>query len=249
MELKIYEYESLGSTNDKAMQLVKEGCKEGTVVISHEQTKGRGRRGRDWSSKKGEGIYMSIVLRPELSPNQCPMLTLVAALAVTKVFLEMEGVEAKIKWPNDIVINGKKLCGILTEMSMNGMEMEAVIVGIGINVHQKAFQGELQEKATSLDLESGVYYPRELLQQEVLKEFENYYKRFLETGDFRLLQPEYESHLVNKGKQVVVLDPKGKQEGIAKGITTKGELIVETEKGEILVSNGEVSVRGIYGYV
>ena len=134
-------------------------------------------------------------------------------------------------------------------MNLSGTGIDSVIVGIGINVHQKHFPEEIKAMATSLDLETGRYCPRSSLIENIVRYFEMYYEKYLQTGDFTLLKQEYESYLANKESQVKVLDPIGEYEGTAKGITPKGELIVDTERGLRYVDSGEVSVRGIYGYV
>ena len=261
-----YSFDSLDSTNTKAMELARQGCSHGTLVIADSQEQGKGRRGRSWSSEKGTGIYMSMVLRPDLQPEEAPGLTLVAALSVAKAIeacicekearcaeIFGEGKVSKhslqIKWPNDIVLNKKKVCGILTELELDGTKVASVILGIGVNVHQTTFPQEIQETATSLDLEIGKYFSRSDLIEHILESFEIYYEGYLKTRDLTLLQQEYESYLANKEKVVCVLDPLGEYEGIAKGITPKGALIVETETGIRYVDSGEVSVRGIYGYV
>ena len=263
-----YFYDTIDSTNTKAFELANQGCSHGTLVIAETQQKGKGRRGRSWSSEKGTGIYMSMVLRPDLKPEEAPGLTLVAALSVVKavevcIREGMEDAEAsreespnkallptpQIKWPNDVVLNKKKVCGILSEMNLKGTVIDSVIVGIGINVHQNHFPEELKEMATSLDIETGGYCSRSSLIEHTLRYFEIYYEKYLQTGDCTLLQQEYENYLANKEELVKVLDPAGAYEGIAKGITPRGELMVDVGSGLRYVDSGEVSVRGIYGYV
>ena len=247
-----YHFDILDSTNKKAKELAELGCKHGTLVTADAQEAGVGRRGRSWSSEKGAGIYMSVVIRPQIKTEQVSMLTLVAALAVAKALEEMEVYEMQtpcIKWPNDLVLHKKKICGILTELALNGTSIAYVIVGIGINVHQNLFPEELKGMATSLDIETGGYCSRSRLIEHTLRYFEIYYEKYLQTGDCTLLQQEYENYLANKEELVKVLDPAGAYEGIAKGITPKGELMVDVGSGLRYVDSGEVSVRGIYGYV
>jgi BirA family biotin operon repressor/biotin-[acetyl-CoA-carboxylase] ligase len=247
-----YCYDTLDSTNTKAMELAGTGCSHGTLVIAESQEMGKGRRGRSWSSEKGSGIYMSMVLRPDLTPDKAPGLTLVAALSVIKAIEDVEKIQPdtlQIKWPNDIVLNKKKVCGILTELQLDGTKVGSVIVGIGVNVHQKHFPEEIKETATSLELETGENFHRRGLVEHILRCFEIYYDKYMQTGDLSLLRQEYESYLVSKEQVVKVLDPAGEYEGIAKGITPRGALIVETESGLCYIDSGEVSVRGIYGYV
>ena len=245
-----YHFDTIDSTNKKAGLLAKEGAPHGTLVTADVQEAGVGRRGRSWSSEKDTGIYMSMVLRPEIDTDKASMLTLAAALAVQKAIEEVSQTETPwIKWPNDIVLNQKKVCGILTELSLAGTTIDYVIVGIGINVNNKAFPEEISQTASSLYQELGREIDRELLINTVWKHFKVYYEQFLQTGDISLFQEEYENVLVNKEEKVRVLDPLGEYTGVAKGVSSEGELIVETESERKLVSGGEVSVRGIYGYV
>jgi BirA family biotin operon repressor/biotin-[acetyl-CoA-carboxylase] ligase len=193
-----------------------------------------------------------MVLRPQMQTENVSMLTLVAALATARA-LEYKGVYEKqtacIKWPNDLVLHKKKICGILTELVLEGTTIDYVIIGIGINVSNQVFPEEIKETASSILLETGKNMDRESIIEEVWKCFEKDYERFLQNQDLSLLKEEYETYLVNKHQKVNVLDPAGNYEGTAIGITNKGELVVDTGKETRLVSSGEVSVRGIYGYV
>lgn len=237
------------STNTKAKQLAEEGYPAGTLVVAEQQEAGRGRRGRGWESPQGTGIFMTLLLKPEIEPNNASMLTLVAALAVSAAITKQTDRPAAIKWPNDIVMNGKKVCGILTEMSAQIDYVNHIVIGIGINVHNETFPEELSEMATSLYLETGEHLNRAALIEEIWENFERYYAIFLETQDLSGLVREYDAHLVNRNQVVKVLDPKEPFEGRARGITARGELIVDTWESRRLVSAGEVSVRGVYGYV
>lgn len=249
-----YHFEMIDSTNKKAKELAQTGCAHGTLVTADAQTAGVGRRGRDWSSEKDAGIYMSIVLRPVIDTECAHMLTLVAAIAVEKAIRKlcaeyrMENAPM-IKWPNDIVMNKKKICGILTELTLKGREIDFVIVGIGINVNNECFPEEIVQTASSIYKEYGQQLDKELLISETWKQFKVYYEQFLQTQDLSFFKKEYEEALINKEEQVKVLDPLGEYTGVAKGITNAGELIVDTEGKMKYVSSGEVSVRGIYGYV
>ena len=250
MENKIIYFDILDSTNVKARELVLEGAESGTVVVADMQTAGRGRRGRNWDSPAGENIYMSVLLKPEMEPSKAPMLTLVMAYSVAKV-LERSGFEeVQIKWPNDLILSKKKVCGILTEMELNGTEIGHIIIGVGINANQKIFSEELKDKATSLLLEKEkVVDRRDLIEQIVSRFFEDYVQ-FLKTGDLSKLQAEYNEMLVNYKREVRVLSPGNEYEAFAHGINELGELLVEKADGsQETVYAGEVSVRGIYGYV
>lgn len=246
---EIYYFDSIDSTNTKAKELAEEGHPSGTLVVADRQTAGKGRRGRSWESPSGIGIFMTLMLKPEINPNHASMLTLVAAMATTRAIRRVTGVPAMIKWPNDIVMNGKKVCGILTEMSAQFDYINHIVIGIGINVHNEDFPEEIAQTASSLYLESGQHIHRASLIEAFLEEFEDVYAEYLKTEDMEGLMKEYDSMLVNRGRQVRVLDPKEPFEGKAMGITKKGELIVDTWESRKLVSSGEVSVRGIYGYV
>ena len=246
---EIYYFDSIDSTNTKAKELAEEGHPSGTLVVADRQTAGKGRRGRSWESPTGIGIFMTLMLKPEINPNNASMLTLVAAMATTCAIRRVTGVPALIKWPNDIVMNGKKVCGILTEMSAQFDYINHIVIGIGINVHNEDFPEEIAKTASSLYLESGQHIHRASLIEAFLEEFEDVYAEYLKTEDMEGLQKEYDAMLVNRGRQVRVLDPKEPFEGKAMGITKKGELIVDTWESRKLVSSGEVSVRGIYGYV
>jgi BirA family biotin operon repressor/biotin-[acetyl-CoA-carboxylase] ligase len=246
---QIYYFDVLDSTNTKANHLAEKGAEHGTLVVAGRQEAGKGRRGRSWSSPANTGIFMTLLLKPELESQNASMLTLVTALAVAKAIKRETGLAAEIKWPNDIVLNGKKICGILTEMSAQIDYVNHIVIGIGINVHNEEFPEELSERATSILLEGGKRVNRAMLIEAVWEEFENYYGIFMETQDVSKLTAEYDMCLANRGKKVRVLDPKDPYEGVAQGITARGELIVDTWESRKLVSSGEVSVRGIYGYV
>lgn len=246
---EIFYFPSIDSTNTKASQLAEEGYPTGTLVVAERQESGKGRRGRNWASPEGNGIFMTLILKPEINPNNASMLTLVAALAVSKAITKCTGRPAGIKWPNDIVMNGKKVCGILTEKSAQFDYVNHIVIGIGINVHNESFPEELSHMATSLYLESKEHFNRAALIEEILEQFEDYYAVYLKTEDLSGLVKEYDISLVNRNQQVKVLDPKEPFEGKAMGITPRGELIVDTWESRKLVYAGEVSVRGIYGYV
>ena len=245
----------IDSTNKKAKELATAGCTHGTLVTAESQQMGIGRRGRSWSSEEGTGIYMSMVLRPEIKTETASSLTLVAAISVAKAIESLlenrctEGICPQIKWPNDIVLNKKKVCGILTELSLDGTKIDYLVIGIGINVSNKSFPEEIQATASSILLETKVELNKETLIEEGWKQFEHYYALFLETQNLQAVKDEYQSMLANQNNKVKVLDPNGEYEGIARGITNTGELLVETQQGICEVSSGEVSVRGIYGYV
>ena len=237
------------STNTQAKSLGEGDAPNGTLVVAGKQESGRGRRGRSFESPAGTGIFMTLLLRPEIEPQNASMLTLVSALAVAKGIEHMVDLPVQIKWPNDIVINGKKVCGILTEMSAQMDYVNYIVIGIGINVGNEEFPEEIKDVATSIYLESGKHVNRAMLIEKIWEEFEDYYELYEKTQDLSSLVNEYDSYLVNRGQKVRVLDSKEPYEGKAMGITDRGELIVDTWEARRLVSAGEVSVRGVYGYV
>lgn len=246
---ELHYFQEIDSTNLEAKRLGEQNTPHGTLVIAEKQTAGRGRRGKGWESPSGSSIYMTILLRPELEPTHAPMLTLVMAVAVAKAIRQETELEAKIKWPNDVVVNGKKVVGILTEMSTEIDYINHVVIGVGINVNTQKFPEEISATATSLALEKGKQMRRSPLIVSVMQQFETYYERFIQSKDLAFLMEEYNHLLVNCNREVKVLG-KESHTGIARGINTKGELLVERENGETeVVFAGEVSVRGIYGYV
>lgn len=242
--------EVTSSTNADVRRMAEDGAKNGLLVVADGQTLGKGRRGREWESPKGTNLYFSMLLKPNFSTDKASMVTLVAAYSVAAVIRENTGLDAKIKWPNDIVVGKKKVCGILTEMSMERDYIHHIVVGIGINVNEEKFPSELEGMATSLKNEKGSIVSRANLLSDILLQFETDYATFLEAESLKPFVDEYNKMLVNKGSLVKVLDPKGEFSGIAGGIGEDGMLIVFKENGQIeKVYAGEVSVRGMYGYV
>ena len=247
-EKNIIYKEEIDSTNIEIKRQAKAGAPEGTLAIAECQTQGQGRRGRAWISPKGTGIWMSFLLRPEIQPEKAASLTLVAALAVSRAIEKETGLKAQIKWPNDLVINGKKICGILTEMSAEKDSIHYVVVGIGLNVNMENFPEELPF-ATSLLIEGGRVYQKEPLIKAILREFESCYTDFLETENLEKLLADYNKRLVNLDNQVQIIKDKEALLGTARGVNAQGELLVETKEGIKKILSGEVSVRGVYGYV
>lgn len=252
----LYYFDSIDSTNLHAKRLAEEGAPHGTLVVADQQTAGRGRRGRTWISPSGSNIYFTLLLRPEIMPDKASMLTLVMAYALAKGIGQVcESPDGKtkpgIKWPNDIVLEGRKACGILTEMSLS-VEMDSIqylVIGVGINAGKQEFAPELQGHAVALEEVYGQVGRSHLL-VAVMQAFEEAYGQFMDNQNLSSLQEAYNDLLVNRGRQVRVLDPKGEFEGTALGIKETGELLVELADGSVKeIYAGEVSVRGIYGYV
>ncbi len=243
-------FKEIDSTNDEIKRRADKGGKEGLLAVADVQSKGKGRRGRSWDNPGGVNVAMSILLRPSFSPNTAPMLTLLMALACAEGIRQETGLEALIKWPNDIVISGKKCVGILTEMTAEPDYIKEVIIGTGINVNNTGFVEEISKTATSLFLESGSKQSRTKVTAGILNVFEELYDRFKVNGNLEEFVERYNRICVNVGKRVCVMDPKGTYEADASGINDAGELMVRRDDGqELCVYAGEVSVRGIYGYV
>ena len=236
------------STNLWIKRLAKEGASEGTLALAEFQSAGRGRLGRSWEVPEGTSVMMSILLRPKFEPQYAPTLTLVMGMAVAKAVKNL-GFDVSIKWPNDVVVSHKKICGILTEMGVRDGKIDYAVIGVGINVNIKEFPEEMVDKATSLYLESGKEFDRSQIPGLVMEAFEKYYEKFAATCDLSGLKEEYARILANYNQPVRVL-AKEPYEGVARGITDGGELLVEKTDGTIAtVSAGEVSVRGLYSYV
>lgn len=180
-------YDKTDSTNTRVKKLAEEGAVHGTLVVADMQSAGKGRRGREWESPENKNIYMSVLLRPDFEPVKAPMLTLVMALSAAEAVEEKENLAVKIKWPNDLVIGTKKICGILTEMSAEIDFINYVVVGIGINTNTEIFPEELKEKATSLRLEKGEVVKRAELIACIMEKFEKNYEQFLKVKDLSFL--------------------------------------------------------------
>lgn len=245
--------EELVSTNMAAAEYGKQGAPHGTLVAADKQTGGRGRRGRTWESPAGKNLYFSLLLRPEIALEKAYMLTLVMAHSVARAIentINAASCRVGIKWPNDILLGGKKVCGILTEMQVESGRIDYVIIGVGINVHRQKFGGDLADKASSLEKECGETVNREELLHKIMQIFEEDYETFTRCGNLKPFLDYYHSRLLNKDAQVRVLDPQKPFEGIARGITETGELLVERHDSSMVpVYAGEVSVRGLLGYV
>lgn len=243
-------YDEIDSTNNRAKEAGDNKTPHGTLFVADMQVAGKGRRGRVWQSPAGSSIYMTILLYPEISPLKAPQLTLVMAIAVAEGIKEVTGLDTKIKWPNDIVVNGRKICGILTEMSTEIDYINHVVIGAGINVNQDDFPEDIRKTASSLKMELGKQVKRSELIAAIMKSFEKDYEIFVKTEDLSGLQELYNSMLVNLDRDVKVLEPGNEYEAHALGINKTGELIVRTAEGEEKeIYAGEVSVRGVYGYV
>lgn len=240
--------ESVDSTNTYAKKAAREGAPDGLVVVTENQTGGKGRLGRGWSSNPGEAVTMSFLRRPNIRPEKAPALNLVVALGIAKGIQQVCGIDAGIKWPNDIVYEGKKLCGILLEMSSDMDSIEYVVCGAGTNVNQKAFPKEIRDKATSLRLIKGAAIDRVRLCAAFIDATERYFDVFLSNGIGALLQ-EYCSRSAILNNEVRVLCGNEEYIGACIGFGENGELIVKHGNEQRVFHAGEVSVRGVNGYV
>lgn len=229
----IYYEDTVGSTQKIAQKLAYEGAEEGTLVIAEEQTLGKGRLDRKWHSPKYKGIWMSLLLRPAIPIMKAPQLTLLTAVAVLQGIQEVTGVQLEIKWPNDLLINGKKVTGILTELQADSDRIQSLIVGIGINVNQQQedYPEELHSLATSLFIETGVVWNRAKLIQQILLEIENLYIIYLEKG-FYPIKILWESYSISIGKRVTANTLSGSIKGKALGINEDGVLLLEDDDGK-----------------
>ncbi len=242
----VHYYDEVDSTNIAAKQ--NSSQPDGTLFIADIQTAGRGRLGRRWLAPKGCGIWMSLLLKPEIELADVPQITLISGMAVCSVLNSMLDLGAKIKWPNDIVVGSKKICGILTELSADTDGVSYVVPGIGINVNNESFDEELAKKATSVYIETGSRADRCEIVCRIMEEFEKYYKILLSKG-FLALREEYRRMCVNIGREVLVIKNNISSRAHCTDIAENGNLIVEKDGESIQINSGEVSVRGIYDYV
>jgi len=247
----IYHYEAIPSTNHQAKIHATEDAPKGTVVISEVQTAGKGRLGRKWESPSRKGIWMSIVLRPKIEPALVPKITQIAAAAMILAGQAM-GFSFKVKWPNDIIYNEKKICGILTEMSGEMNRVYDVVLGIGVNVNQtlEDFPEDLREKASSIYMEAGLKINRQKLCANILNAFERLYDDFLTEGVGEEAIAICKEHSILIGKRIFITKGDTVFMAHVEDLNEQGELIVKKEDGtfESLIS-GEVSVRGEKGYL
>ena len=250
-------FDTLDSTNNHAKMLASGGCEDGTVIIAGNQTAGRGRIGKSWNSQENKGVYMTVVLRPAIPPEKIQLLTLAAAVAVVDAVRSVCGVEAGIKWPNDVVLEGKKICGILTEMNCEMDIVNFAVLGIGINYSQTSadFPEELRDRAVSVlaHLQArgiqGNPPGRIDLARAVLTELDKGYA-LLTGGDEGRIVEMWKRRSVTIGREVGIRHRDGSFTGTAVDITSDGRLVVSCSDGAVReVVSGEISVRGLLGYI
>lgn len=230
----IYYEETVPSTQKLAHQYAQNGAPEGTLVIADEQTEGRGRLMRNWHSSKRTGIWMSLILKPQLPPQRAPQFTLIAAVAVVQAIEEVWDLHPEIKWPNDILLNGKKVTGILTELQAESDKINSIIIGMGTNVNQtiEDFPQELHSIATSLAIEKGQMIPRSRLVQKILEKLELYYEIYMKEG-FSPIKLLWEGYAISIGKEITARTITGEIKGKALGINDDGVLRIQDHSGHI----------------
>ncbi len=230
----IHHFLRIDSTNRVAMEFGYTNEPEGTVIVAEEQTAGRGRVGRAWHSERGAGIYATVLLRPKISPVEAPLLTMMAGLSARAAVQAQTGLTVDLKWPNDLMLAGKKLGGILTEMHAEPSQVRFVIVGIGVNVNQEKFPAELSAIGTSLRVQTGRLQSRMELLVRLLREFENDYNRFLREGSVSVTQRFEAVSSYARGKRVNVSSVSENYSGITAGLSPEGMLRVERDGGRIV---------------
>lgn len=238
-------FRSTGSTNDVAEKLARDGASEGVVVFAESQTLGRGRLGRAWASPGGLGLWFSVLLRPQLRPPEATRITVAAAVAVRRAILDETGQDAAIKWPNDLLLDQRKVCGILTEMHAEPDRIRHLILGIGVDVNQQAgdFPPDLRKTATSLRLAAGRPLDRAALATRILRELDHDYAR-VQNGKFDVVAEEWESACVTLGRNVTIQLGSRKVEGRAESLDDDGALLIRTQHGHLeRVTGGDVTLE------
>ncbi len=230
---RIYHFFKTDSTNQVALELGHAGEPEGAVVLAEEQTAGRGRAGHTWHSERAAGIYATILLRPRLAPVQAPLLTMMAGLSAHAAVQGVTGLSVDLKWPNDLLINGKKVGGILTEMHAEPAQVRFVIVGIGINVNQEKFPADLAAASTSLRIETGRTQSRLEVLVQFLRQFESDYNELLREGATGVVKRFEAASSYARGKRVRVTNGKESFTGVTSGLENEGLLRVKRDDGEI----------------
>jgi BirA family biotin operon repressor/biotin-[acetyl-CoA-carboxylase] ligase len=237
----IHHFETLPSTNDLAKELGSQNAPEGTLVVAEGQTRGRGRLGREWESPPGVGLYASLLLRPELPPTELPRITLTTAVAVVRALRRATGVAPGIKWPNDLLVKGKKVGGILTEMETESDRIRYLVVGLGLNVNNREFPPPLDLTATSLALAAGSTFYRAEILRAWLEEFEALYDLFL-NQEFGTILEEWRQYNVTLGHTVTVRQGAREISGLALEVAGDGALLLRQRAGEVIrVTSGEIA--------
>ena len=245
---RIHHYFRIGSTNAAAMLAAASGEPEGAVFFAEQQTAGRGRGGNSWESAPSDGIYCSVVLRPQLAPGDALLLSLIAGLAVSEAVQQTTGLHPDLRWPNDVLLEERKFCGILTEMNAEATRVRYVVVGIGINVNQAAFSPELESIATSLRNSAGHEWSRVQIAAALLKSLDAWYHKLTAggvEGRSAILQ-KFEERSSYARSRLVHVDEEGGYEGVTEGLDSRGFLLVHTDAGQRTVLSG--GVRAVPGH-
>ncbi len=238
-------FQETTSTNDVADRLGRDGVKEGVVVLAETQTKGRGRLGRSWVSLPGNGLWLSVLLRPPLPPQAATQLTIASATAVVRALRKSTGLQPEVKWPNDILIAGKKICGILTEMAAELESIKHVVLGVGLNVNFEAadFPADLRKIATSIRIETGRPFRRCEIAAALLGELEADYRRLLQ-GDFEKIADEWEAACSTIGHNIEIATGHRVISGRAESLDSEGALLLRTQHGRLeRIIGGDVTLR------
>jgi BirA family transcriptional regulator, biotin operon repressor / biotin---[acetyl-CoA-carboxylase] ligase len=241
---KIYTFDSIDSTNNCAKAVAGCGAKEGTIIIAEHQTAGKGRLGRQWEANPNENLIFSIVLRPRLSPDATNLLPLYVAVALSQAIERMTGLTVECKWPNDLLINNRKVAGVLIEASTKNGGIEHVVIGVGVNVNQHRFAGELQSKATSLKLALGREVDRAALFQEILSSLESNYNSIMSDG-LQSIVPTWLSRSSMVNRKISVSERGTVISGIVKGLSNEGGLVLKTATAERTLYAGDVTIVGM----
>jgi len=238
---KIYVFDSVDSTNSRAKTLALEGAAEGTLVITDDQTAGRGRQGTPWFSEKGKNLTFSIILDPAIPPTRLGILSLCAGLAVAEAIQNMTGLPTECKWPNDVLLNARKVSGILSETVVRQGNILALVVGIGINVNQSTFMQELEDRATSLCLAAGTTIDRLQLLSQVVDRLEFWYEKML-SEEYEVILKEWSGFCKMIGRTISVNYQGIQLSGFAHGIAEDGCLLFQTNGREMKLSAGDVTI-------
>jgi BirA family biotin operon repressor/biotin-[acetyl-CoA-carboxylase] ligase len=242
--------ESINSTNDYAREKAEQGCREGVVVFADTQSMGRGTNGKKWESPSGTGVWASFILKPDLTPTEARGITVLAAFSIVAVLRYKYQISAMIKWPNDVICSGKKVAGILAEMSADENKILYDVIGIGINVNMKEFPESIMDVASSLFIETSKEFSRVELLAEILQQFEKDYETYKQKKNLSMIIEGYNAVMINRKKEIRLIQGTKERRAIALGLCENGELEVEFENGTIeRVCSGEVSIRGLHDYI
>jgi BirA family biotin operon repressor/biotin-[acetyl-CoA-carboxylase] ligase len=241
-KIDIVYFTETDSTNTRAKDLAARHAPEGALVLSEKQSKGRGRKARNWFSPSRDGIYLSLILRPAMPPREAPVITLLTAVAVAETILSLTTLKIAIKWPNDILVSGKKLAGILTEMGTQQDSIDYIVVGLGLNVNTPRFPDDIRDKATSILIETGKRFSRVKVIREYLKWYELYYELFKHTG-FEPVRKRWRELTNTIGQQITVETTDKRYSGEAQDVDKDGALLIRDKTGKThRIVSGDVSV-------